>query len=80
VLVLTRKIKQSIMIGDDIEVTVLSNEGEKVRLGIQAPPTVPVHRIEIYRKIHAEPEEGGGREGQGLSSARGGRARKILPS
>jgi carbon storage regulator len=79
VLVLTRKIKQSIMIGDDIEVTVLSNEGEKVRLGIQAPPTVPVHRIEIYRRIHGEPEEGGSREGQDLPRARGRQARKILP-
>ena len=78
-LVLTRKIKQSIMIGDDIEVTVLSSEGEKVRLGIQAPPTVPVHRIEIYRRIHSEPEEGGGREGRDRSRAPEGRARKILP-
>ncbi len=68
-LVLTRKIKQSIMIGDDIEVTVLSTEGEKVRLGIQAPPAVPVHRIEIYRKIHPTPAEGAGREGQDLSRA-----------
>lgn len=43
-LVLTRKSKQSIMIGDDIEVTVLSNDGAKVRLGIQAPQAVPVRQ------------------------------------
>jgi carbon storage regulator len=39
------------MIGDDVEVTVLSTHGEKVRLGIQAPSDVPVYRIEIYREI-----------------------------
>ena len=53
-LVLTRKSRQSIMIGDDIEVTVLSSDGEKVRLGIQAPQAVPVHRIEVYNEIQAE--------------------------
>ncbi len=51
VLVLTRKSNQSIMIGDDIEVTVLSVVGEKVRLGIQAPPDVQVYRSEIYAEI-----------------------------
>lgn len=51
VLVLTRKPKQSIMIGDDIEVTVLSVQGEKVRLGIQAHSDIPVHRTEIYLEI-----------------------------
>jgi carbon storage regulator len=60
VLVLTRKTRQSIMIGDDIEVTVLSNDGAKVRLGIQAPTAVPVHRDEIYREIQARRQEGGG--------------------
>ena len=50
-LVLTRKDKQSIMIGDDIEVMVLSNDGTKVRLGIQAPSDVSVHRTEIYLEI-----------------------------
>jgi carbon storage regulator len=69
VLVLTRKIMQSIMIGDDIEVTVLSNDGEKVRLGIQAPPAIPVHRIEIYDEIQA------GRERSSRPRAHGGRAR-----
>jgi carbon storage regulator len=54
VLVLTRKARQSIMIGDEIEVTVLSNDGAKVRLGIQAPSNVPVHRMEIYLEIQAQ--------------------------
>jgi carbon storage regulator len=54
VLVLTRKVKQSIMIGDEIEVRVLSNDGTKVRIGIQAPSNVPVHRTEIYLAIQGD--------------------------
>lgn len=47
-LVLTRKSNQSIMIGDEIEVSVLSVIGDKVRIGIEAPAKVPVFRTEIY--------------------------------
>jgi carbon storage regulator len=53
-LVLTRKTNQSIMIGDDIEVSVLSVMGEKVRIGIQAPRDVPVFRREVYLEIQEE--------------------------
>lgn len=53
-LVLTRKSNQSIMIGDDVEVSVLSIMGEKVRLGITAPRDVPVFRKEVYLEIQAE--------------------------
>jgi carbon storage regulator len=53
-LVLTRKSNQSIMIGDDIEVSVLAIMGEKVRIGIQAPRDVPVFRKEVYLEIQAE--------------------------
>ncbi len=53
-LVLTRKSNQSIMIGDDIEVSVLSITGEKVRIGIQAPRDVPVFRREVYLEIQEE--------------------------
>jgi carbon storage regulator len=53
-LVLTRKSNQSIMIGDDIEITVLSVMGEKVRIGIQAPRDVPVFRDEVYVEIQRE--------------------------
>jgi carbon storage regulator len=53
-LVLTRKSNQSIMIGDEIEVSVLSVMGEKVRIGIQAPQRIPVFRKEIYLEIHRE--------------------------
>lgn len=53
-LVLTRKVNQSIMIGDEIEVVVLEVRGEQVRLGIKAPRTVTVHRREIYDAIQRE--------------------------
>ncbi len=50
-LVLTRKSNQSIMIGDDIEISVLAIMGEKVRIGIDAPRSVPVFRREVYVQI-----------------------------
>ena len=53
-LVLTRKTNQSIMIGDDVEISVLSIMGEKVRIGISAPRDVPVFRKEVYLEIQAE--------------------------
>jgi carbon storage regulator len=56
-LVLTRKSNQSIMIGDDVEVSVLSVVGDKVRIGIQAPQEVPVFRTEIYLEIHRKESE-----------------------
>jgi carbon storage regulator len=61
-LVLTRKSNQSIMIGDDIEVSVLAIMGEKVRIGIQAPRDVPVFRREVYLEIQRESAEDGARE------------------
>src|SRR6187551_1105821 len=59
-LVLTRKSNQSIMIGDDIEVSVLSIMGEKVRVGIQAPRDIPVFRREVYLEIQQENVAAGG--------------------
>jgi carbon storage regulator len=58
-LVLTRKPGQSIMIGDGVEVQVLSVAGEKVRLGITAPREVPIFRNEVYERIEAEAGEDG---------------------
>ena len=54
VLVLTRKGNQSIMIGDDIEISVLAIMGEKVRIGIEAPRSVPVFRKEVYLEIQED--------------------------
>ena len=53
-LVLTRKVNQSIIINEQIEVVVLEVRGEQVRLGIKAPKDVPVHRKEIFEQIHDE--------------------------
>jgi carbon storage regulator len=53
-LVLTRKAGQSIMIGDEIEVSVLAIMGEKVRIGIEAPRSVPVFRKEVYLEIQED--------------------------
>jgi carbon storage regulator len=53
-LVLTRKTNQSIMIGDDVEVSVLAVSRDKIRLGITAPKDVPVFRKEVYLSIQEE--------------------------
>ena len=56
-LVLTRKSNQSIMIGDDIEISVLAVMGEKVRIGIEAPRSVPVFRREVYVEIQQDRDD-----------------------
>lgn len=61
-LVLTRKQNQSILIGDDIEVTVLSIARDKVRIGIQAPREIPVFRNEVYREIREQTMAAGSSE------------------
>ncbi|MCX7798711.1 MAG: carbon storage regulator CsrA [Fimbriimonadales bacterium] len=53
-LVLTRKVRQSIIVGDEIEIVVLDVRGEQVRLGIRAPKDVAVHRKEVYEQIQEE--------------------------
>jgi carbon storage regulator len=54
VLVLSRKLEESIMIGDEIEIKVISVQGETVKLGITAPRSIPVHRKEVYEEIERE--------------------------
>ena len=53
-LILTRRVGESLMIGDDITVIALGVKGNQVRVGIDAPKTVAVHREEIYERIKAE--------------------------
>lgn len=55
-LVLSRQKDETIMIGDDIEITIVDIRGDKVRLGITAPPHIPVHRKEVYEAIKRENE------------------------
>lgn len=56
-LALARKLNQSIMIGSDVEVTLLEIKGDQVKLGIQAPKAVPVYRKEIYLQIQEANKE-----------------------
>ncbi len=56
-LALSRRIGESIMIGNDIEITIIEVKGEQVRLGINAPKSVPIHRKEIYLQIKEENRE-----------------------
>lgn len=50
-LILTRKTGESLLLGDDVEITVLSVRGSQVKLGVNAPKDIAVHRQEIYQKI-----------------------------
>ena len=56
-LVLSRQRDESIMIGDDVEIIIVDVRGDKVRLGITAPKSIPVHRREIYDAIQREKNE-----------------------
>ena len=51
-LILTRRVGESLRIGDDISVTVLGIKGSQVRIGVDAPKTISVHREEVYDRIH----------------------------
>jgi carbon storage regulator len=81
-LVLTRKANQSIMIGDGVEVSVLAIMGEKVRIGIAAPRSVPVFRKEVYVQIkreRGEPLEGPGVD-EALDDLERSKAKRRLPT
>lgn len=80
-LVLSRQRDETIMIGDDIEITIVDIRGDKVRLGISAPHSIPVHRKEVYEAIKREkkaesqppkpaPDANGDADGEGYSNVR----------
>lgn len=57
-LILTRRVGESLVIGDDVTVTVLGVKGNQVRIGVNAPKEVSVHREEIYQRIQQEKDSG----------------------
>ncbi len=73
-LVLSRQRDETIMIGDDIELTIVDIRGDKVRIGITAPTSIPVHRKEVYDAIKRE-NENAARLGRGDVSSLADRAR-----
>ena len=73
-LVLSRKINQSIMIGDDIRIVVVAVDRDQVKLGIEAPRSVPVHCSEVYEEIRRANQEASGAT---PALAAGGKAEKA---
>jgi len=59
-LILTRRIGETLMVGDKVTVTVLDIKGNQVRIGVDAPKDIAVHREEIYQRIQNEKNEGAG--------------------
>lgn len=69
-LVLTRKVGESITIGDDVKIIVMQIKGKQVRLGIKASPNTVVHREEVYQRIQEENRQASLAEVEGLDQAR----------
>ncbi|PID55212.1 MAG: carbon storage regulator [Gammaproteobacteria bacterium] len=64
-LILTRRVGESLMVGDDIKVTFLGIKGNQVRLGVNAPRDVAVHREEVYKRIQDDQNHPGDAENDG---------------
>lgn len=77
-LALARKVNESIMLGNDIEITLLEIKGDQVKIGISAPKSVPIYRKEIYLQIQEENKQAAGQEIdlEALKNAFGGKGKK----
>ncbi len=77
-LALARKVNESIMLGNDIEITLLEIKGDQVKIGISAPKSVPIYRKEIYLQIQEENRQAAGQEidVEALKNAFGGKGKK----
>ena len=77
-LALARKVNESIMLGNDIEITLLEIKGDQVKIGISAPKSVPIYRKEIYLQIQEENKQAAGQEidEEALKNAFGGKGKK----
>lgn len=77
-LALARKVNESIMLGNDIEITLLEIKGDQVKIGISAPKSVPIYRKEIYLQIQEENKKAAGQEidVEALKNAFGGKGKK----
>ena len=77
-LALARKVNESIMLGNDIEITLLEIMGDQVKIGISAPKSVPIYRKEIYLQIQEENKQAAGQEidVEALKNAFGGKGKK----
>ena len=78
-LALARKVNESIMLGNDIEITLLEIKGDQVKIGISAPKSVPIYRKEIYLQIQEENKQAAGQEidVEALKNAFGGKGKKY---
>jgi len=65
-LILTRRAGETIMVGDEVTITVLGIKGNQVRLGVNAPKEIAVHREEIYQRILVEREQAQGQDGEAV--------------